>query len=70
MSAKEEHYCKENGWKVAITFKPKIKFKSPVPIKMTPLKGDKSKGMFFHVVILTEDTVDTILDIAEEYTLT
>lgn len=70
MSAEEEHYCKENGWKVAITFKPIIKFKSPVPIKMTPLKGDKRKGMFLHVVILTEDTVDTILEIAEEYTPT
>ena len=67
MSAEEEHYCKENGWKVVITFKPIIKFKSPVPIKMTPLKGDKRKGMFLHVVILTEDTVDTILEIAEEY---
>jgi len=70
MSAEEEHYCKENGWKVAITFKPIIKFENPVPIKMTPLKGDKRKGMFLHGVILTEDTVDTILEIAEEYTPT
>jgi hypothetical protein len=70
MSTEEEHYCKENGWKVAITFKPITKFKSPMPIKMTPLKGDKRKGMFLHMVILTEDTVDTILEISEEYTPT
>ena len=70
MSSEEEHYCKENGWKVAITFKPIIKFENPVPIKMMPLKGNKRKGMSLHVVILTEDTVDAILEIAEEYTPT
>lgn len=70
MSAEEEHYCKENGWKVAITFKPIIKFDSPLPIKMTPLKDDRRKGMFLHGVTLTEDTVDTILEIAEEYSST
>lgn len=43
MSAKEEHYCKENGWKVAITFKPRIKFKSPMPIKTTPQKATRGK---------------------------
>jgi len=43
MSAEEEHYCKENGWKVAITFKPRIKFKSPMPIKTTPQKATRGK---------------------------
>ena len=70
MSAEEGHYYKENGWKVAINFKHIIKFENPVPIKMTPLKGDKRKGMFLHEVILTDDTVDIILEIAEEYTPT
>jgi hypothetical protein len=28
------------------------------------------KGMFLHVVIITEDTVVTILEIGEEYTPT
>jgi hypothetical protein len=34
---------------------------------MTPLKDDKRKGMFLHGATLSEDTVDTILEIAEEY---
>lgn len=68
MSAEEEHYCKENGWKVCITFKPLIRFLNPVPIKMTPIGNDRRKGMFLHGVMLSEDTVDTILEIAEEYT--
>ncbi len=66
MSPEEEHYCKENGWKVAISFKPLIKFENPLPIKMTPLKDDKRKGFFLHGALLSEDTVDSILDTAEE----
>ncbi len=65
MSAKEEHYCKENGWKVVITFKPLIKFPNHIPIKMSPLKNDKRKGKFLHGAMLPEDTVDTLLEIAE-----
>lgn len=65
MSPEEEHYCKENGWKVAISFKPLIKFEEPLPIKNTPLRDDKRKGFFLHGVRLPEDTVDTILETAE-----
>lgn len=65
MSPEEEHYCKENGWKVALTFKPLIKFEELLPIKMTPLKDDKRKGFFLHGELLPEDTVDLILDTAE-----
>ena len=65
MSPEEEHYCKENGWKVAITFNPLIRFNEPLPIKMTPLKDDKRKGFFLHGILLPEDTVDAILDTAE-----
>ena len=68
MSTEEEHYCKENGWKVAFTFKPLKKIPTPIPIKMTPLKDDKRKGMFLYGAMLPEDTVDTILEIAELYT--
>ncbi len=68
MSAEEEHNCKENGWKVAITFKPLIKFPNPIPIKMTPLKDDKRKEMFLHGAMLSEDTMNTILEITEKYT--
>ncbi len=65
MSPEEEHYCKENGWKVALSFKPLIRFENPLPIKMTPLANDKRKGFFLHGVLLPEDTVDTILETAE-----
>ncbi len=69
MSPEEEHYCKENGWKVAISFNPLIKFDNPLPIKMTPLKDDKRKGFFLHGVLLSEDTVDSILETAEELSI-
>ena len=70
MSAEEEHYCKENGWKVAITFKPLIKFPNPIPTKMTPLKDDKRKGMFLHGAMVQEDTVDNTGDSRVVYTPT
>ncbi len=67
MSPEEEEYCKENGWKCAITFKPLIRFQKPFPIKKSILSGDPRKGMFLHGAMLTEEQVDAILDAAEDY---
>lgn len=69
MSSEEEHYCKENGWKVCLSFKPLIRFDRPLAIKMTPLGNDKRKGMFLHGITLREYTVDTILETAEKYSI-
>jgi hypothetical protein len=35
---------------------------------MTPLKDDKRKEMFLHGAMLSEDTMNTILEITENYT--
>ncbi len=69
MSAEEEHYCKENGWKISISFKPLIRFDRPLALKMTPVGDDKRKGMFLHGATLREYTVDTILGAAEKYSI-
>ena len=66
MTPEEEHYCKENGWRCAITFKPLIRFQKPLPIKETFLATDKRKGSFLHGALLREDQVDTLLEQAEE----
>ena len=65
MTPEEENYCRENNWKCALTFKPLIRFKKPLPIKDTILVDDKRKGSFLHGTLLEEEQVDKILESAE-----
>ena len=62
----EEEYCRSNGWKCAILFKTLRRFKEPLPLKETFLKGDPRKGRFLHGISLTVDQIDSILEAAEE----
>jgi hypothetical protein len=65
MPPEEKNYCRENGWKCALTFKPLIYFNEPLPIKETILADDKRRGSFLHGALLKEDQVDSILAEAE-----
>jgi hypothetical protein len=67
MNPEEEQYCKENKWKCALTFKPLVTFEKPFPLKHSIMSGDKRKGMFLHGAKLHEDSVDAILEAAEDY---
>lgn len=68
MTPEEEDYCRENKWRCALTFQPLVRFDKPLPIKDTVLAGDKRKGSFLHGALIIEDTVDSILEQAEELT--
>jgi hypothetical protein len=65
MSPEEEYYCKENGWRCAISFKPLIKFSDPLPLKETFLVNDERKGSFLHGITLTQEQVEAILEQTE-----
>jgi len=67
MTPEEENYCRENKWRVGITFNPLVRFEHPLPKKISILKDDPRKGYFLHGARLTDDQVDTILEQAEEY---
>ncbi|HUV33481.1 MAG TPA: hypothetical protein VMW22_01020 [Candidatus Desulfaltia sp.] len=66
MTPEEEDYCRENKWRCALTFQPLVKFDKPLPIKDTILANDKRKGSFLHGALIPEETVDSILEQAEE----
>ena len=63
----EEAYCRERGWKCALSFKTLFRFDKPFPIKESILADDPRKGRLLHGVRLTEDQVDAILEAAEDY---
>ena len=62
----EEDYCRENKWRCSLTLQPLIRFQKPLLIKETALANDKRKGSFLHGALIPEDTVDTIMEQAEE----
>lgn len=66
MTPEEEDYCRENNWRCALTFQPLVKFKKPLPIKDTILAYDKRRGSFLHGALISEQTINSILDRAEE----
>ncbi|RJS88502.1 hypothetical protein CW700_07625 [Candidatus Bathyarchaeota archaeon] len=63
----EQEYCKEHGWKCAISFKTLVRFERPLPLKKTFLQGDRRKGRFLHGIPLTVEQVDSIIEAAEDY---
>lgn len=67
MTPEEETYCKENKWRLALSFKSLIRFVKPYPKKVSPLRDDTRKGAFLHGARLTENQVEAILDGAETY---
>jgi len=67
MTPEEEDYCKENGWRCALSFQPLVWFPNPIPLRNTFLAQDKRKGSFLHGALLSEAQVDELLDLAEEY---
>ena len=60
---KEE--CEKMGWRGVLVFKELYRFKPPLPIKETVLKGSRAKGRCFHGYPLTKEQVDAILESAE-----
>jgi len=67
MTPEEEEYCRGQGWRCALTFKPLHRYGRPYPIKESILAEDPRKGSFLHGARLTEDQVDAILEAAEDY---
>ena len=67
MTPDEEEYCRDNGWKCALTFRGLTRLQEPVPIRETVLSGDRRTGSFLHGAKLTEDQVDSIIEAAEEH---
>ena len=63
----EEAYCREQGWKSALSFKTLFKFERPYPIKKSILTDDPRKGRTLHGARLSEEQVDAILEAAEDY---
>ena len=66
MSPEEEDYCRGHGWKVSLTLKGAKRFIKPLPIKESALKTDKRRGAFLHGAKLTEETIDGLLEQAEQ----
>ena len=66
MSPEDEAYCREHGWRCAISLNPLVRFEKPYPIGESILRDDRRKGSFFHGARLTEDQVDAILEAAED----
>lgn len=62
MTPEEEAYCRENGWKQALTFQPFHLFEKALPIKESPLKGDRRKGAFLHGAKISAPIVDDVID--------
>jgi hypothetical protein len=66
MTPAEEAYAREHGWKIALTLRGATRFKNSLLIKNSLLKDDKRKGAYLHGAKLTEDTMDALLEQAEE----
>ena len=66
MTPEEEIYAREHGWKIALTLRGATRFGTPLLIKNSLLKEDKRKGAYLHGAKLSEDTIDALLEQAEE----
>jgi hypothetical protein len=66
MTPAEEEYAKEHNWKIALTLRGATRFGSPLLIKNSLLKDDKRKGAYLHGAKLSEETIDALLEQAEE----
>jgi len=66
MTPADENYAKEHGWKTALTLRGATRFKNPLLIKNSLLKDDKRKGAYLHGAKLNEETIDALLEQAEE----
>jgi hypothetical protein len=62
----DEVYAKEHNWKIGLTLRGATRFKTPLLIKNSLLKDDKRRGAFLHGAKLSEDTIDALLEQAEE----
>jgi len=66
MTPEEEAYAREHNWKIALTLRGATRFRTPLLIKNSLLKDDKRKGAYLHGAKLTEETMDALLEQAEE----
>jgi hypothetical protein len=66
MTPADEDYAKEHGWKIALTLRGATRFKNHLLIKNSLLRDDKRKGAYLHGAKLSEDTIDVLLEQAEE----
>jgi hypothetical protein len=66
MTPADEDYAKEHNWKIALTLRGTTRFKNPLLIKNSLLKDDKRKGAYLHGAKLSEETMDALLEQAEE----
>jgi hypothetical protein len=66
MTPEEETYAREHNWKIALTLRGATRFKNPLLIKNSLLKDDKRKGAYLHGAKLSEETIDGLLEQAEE----
>lgn len=66
MSPEEEDYCRGHGWRVGLTLKGGIRFRKPLPMKESALKTDKRRGAFLHGAKFSEETIEALLEQAEE----
>jgi hypothetical protein len=66
MTPEEETYAREHNWKIALTLRGATRFRTPLLIKNSLLKDDKRKGAYLHGAKLTENTIDALLEQAEE----
>ena len=65
MTPEEENYCIENKWKCALTLKPLVRFRDPLPIRETVMVDDRRRGSFLHGALLRMEQVEAILEAAE-----
>jgi len=66
MTPADEDYAKEHNWKIALTIRAATRFRTPLLIKNSILKDDKRKGAYLHGAKLSEETIDALLEQAEE----
>jgi hypothetical protein len=66
MTPADEEYAKEHNWKIALKLRGATRFRTPLLIKNSLLKDDKRKGAYLHGAKLSEDTIDALLEQAEE----
>jgi hypothetical protein len=66
MTPEEETYAKEHNWKIALKLRGATRFRTPLLIKNSLLKDDKRRGAYLHGAKLSEETIDALLEQAEE----
>jgi len=66
LTEEKRRECERMGWRGELVFSELYKFEPPLPIKETILSGSKARGRCFHGYPLTEEQVESILNIAKE----